>query len=73
MNAVAGFLLLALLPMQHRELPLRPGDSVTVYLPYKGQRQFVVRDMGWGWMLESQDGMVWNMHALGRHRWEKTK
>jgi hypothetical protein len=73
MLAFVGILLLALVPMQHRELPLRPGDAVTVHIPHKGTKDFVIRDMGWGWMLESPDGVVWNMHALGRHRWEKTK
>jgi len=73
MAAFVGILLLALLPVQHRVLPLRPGDVVTVHTPHRGQRRFVVRDMGWGWMLEGQDGVVWNMHALGRHRWKKAK
>jgi hypothetical protein len=71
MNALTGILLLALLPVDHRTL--RPNDAVTVHIPHKGTRYFVVRDMGWGWMLESPDGMVWNMHALKRHCWEKTK
>ena len=72
MKALAGILVLALLPVDYRE-PLRPNDVVTVHIPHKGTKDFVVRDMGWGWMLESPDGVVWNMHALGRHRWEKTK
>ena len=73
MAAFVGILLLALLPMQNRELPLRPGDVVTVHVPHRGTTDFVVRDMGWGWMLESRDGWVWNINALGRHRWKKTK
>jgi len=72
MSAVVGILLLALLQVEYRE-PLRPGDVVTVHVPHRGTKDFVVRDMGWGWMLESRDGLLWNMNALGRHRWKKAK
>jgi hypothetical protein len=73
MAAFVGILLLALIPMQHRELPLRPGDAVTVHIPHKGTKEFVIRDMGWGWMLESNDGTLWNIYSLRRYRWKKAK
>ena len=76
MKAVGQLLMLsvlALLVVKTVEPPLKPGDQVTVHIPNRGHRRFIVRDMGWGWMLESPDGVVWNMHALRRHRWNKTK
>jgi hypothetical protein len=76
MKAVGQLLMLsvlALLVVENGGSPLRPGDVITVHVPHRGTKDFVVRDMGWGWMLESRDGLVWNMHALGRHRWKKAK
>jgi hypothetical protein len=72
MAGFVGILLLALLPIDHRP-PLRPNDVVRVHIPHKGTKDFVIRDMGWGWMLESNDGTLWNIYALRRYRWKKAK